>query len=79
MNKKRNEDEDFYLHDHYFGGESQSDYSNSLDMEMPKKEELKREEKKDIKHQIQLVQDFEIIRQKKKKRRYFNYKKKIFT
>ena len=67
MSKKRNEDEDFYLHDHYFGGESQSDYSNSLDMEMPKKEELKREEKKDIKHQIQLVQDFEIIRQKKKR------------
>ena len=67
MSKKRNEDEDFYLHDNYFGGESQSDYSNSLDMEMPKKEELKREEKKDIKHQIQLVQDFEIIRQKKKR------------
>ena len=37
MNKKRNEDEDFYLHDHYFGGESQSDYSNSLDMKCQKK------------------------------------------
>ena len=76
MSKKRNEDEDFYLHDHYFGEESQSDYSNSLDMEMPKKEELKREEKKDIKHQIQLVQDFEIIRQKKKREDTLNKKKK---
>ena len=50
MSKKRNEDEFFYLHDHDFGGDSQSEYTtNSLEMEMKKDDELppiKKEEKK---------------------------------
>ena len=76
MSKKRNEDEFFYLHDHDFGGDSQSEYTtNSLEMEMKKNDELppiKKEEKKinkDEKHQIQLVSDFEIIRHKKNEKK----------
>ena len=76
MSKKRNEDEFFYLHDHDFGGDSQSGYTtNSLEMEMKKNDELppiKKEEKKinkDEKHQIQLVSDFEIIRHKKNEKK----------
>ena len=76
MSKKRNEDEFFYLHDHDFGGDSQSEYTtNSLEMEMKKNDELppiKKEEKKinkDVKHQIQLVSDFEIIRHKKNEKK----------
>ena len=76
MSKKRNEDEYFYLHDHDFGGDSQSGYTtNSLEMEMKKNDELpsiKKEDtkiNKDIKHQIQLVSDFEIIRHKKNEKK----------
>jgi len=76
MSKKRNEDEFFYLHDHDFGGDSQSEYTtNSLEMEMKKNDELppiKKEEKKikkKEKHQIQLVSDFEIIRHKKNEKK----------
>ena len=76
MSKKRNEDEFFYLHDHDFGGDSQSGYTtNSLEMEMKKNDELpsiKKEDtkiNKDIKHQIQLVSDFEIIRHKKNEKK----------
>ena len=82
MSKKRNEDEFFYLHDHDFGGDSQSEYTtNSLEMEMKKNDELppiKKEEKKinkDEKHQIQLVSDFEIIRHKKNEKKEENIKK----
>ncbi len=82
MSKKRNEDEYFYLHDHDFGGDSQSGYTtNSLEMEMKKNDELppiKKEEKKinkDVKHQIQLVSDFEIIRHKKNEKKEENIKK----
>ena len=82
MSKKRNEDEFFYLHDHDFGGDSQSGYTtNSLEMEMKKNDELppiKKEEKKinkDEKHQIQLVSDFEIIRHKKNEKKEENIKK----
>jgi hypothetical protein len=82
MSKKRNEDEFFYLHDHDFGGDSQSGYTtNSLEMEMKKNDELppiKKEEKKinkDVKHQIQLVSDFEIIRHKKNEKKEENIKK----
>ena len=82
MSKKRNEDEFFYLHDHDFGGDSQSGYTtNSLEMEMKKNDELpsiKKEDtkiNKDIKHQIQLVSDFEIIRHKKNEKKEENIKK----